>query len=417
MNTDQQKFRWLSTRLPSSGTRRLVVLTGARQVGKTTLAQRSYPGLRYVNLDSLEDREAMRRLPTALWSREVGPAVLDEAQKEPRVFDKVKFAYDARSVSFSVLLGSSRLLLLDRVRESLAGRAFLYELWPLMASEIRTPVGERPARPLFDDLLTASGSLAEVLQRQPPRLFGNAEADRLGALDHLARWGGMPELVYLDETARRDWLRSYQQSWLERDLADLTRLRDLLPFRTLQRLAMLRSGGLLNSSELGRDAGVDGSTARRYLRFLELSYQVVLLPPYRRNLTSASVKTPKLYWTDLGLLRQGVGMWGDLTGEMFETLVVAEAHKWIETMGRDARLSFWRTRSGREVDLVMTTPGGVIGLEVKGRARVGWRDTASLRALAEALGDEWVGGLVVHRGTDLEEIGPNLWAVPAHRLF
>ena len=286
-----------------------------------------------------------------------------------------------------------------------------------MASEIRTPVGARPDPPLFDDLLTAPGSLADILRRQPPRLLGDAEADRLGALDHLARWGGMPELVYLDDTARRDWLRSYQQSWLERDLADLTRLRDLLPFRTLQRLAMLRSGGLLNSSELGRDAGVDGSTARRYLRFLELSYQVVLLPPYRRNLTSAAVKTPKLYWMDLGLLRQGAGTWGDLTGEMFETLVVAEAHKWIETMGRDARLSFWRTRSGREVDLVVTTPGGVLGLEVKGRARAGWRDTASLRALAEALGDEWAGGLVVHRGPDVEELGPNLWAVPAHRLF
>ena len=414
---DQHKFRWLSTRLPSSGARRLVVLTGARQTGKTTLARQLYPGLRYVNLDSMEDREAMRRLPTAVWGRQVGPAVLDEAQKEPCVFDKVKFAYDERSVSFSVLLGSSRILLLDRVRESLAGRAFLYELWPLMASEIRTPAAETPTRPLFDELLSAPGSFEDILREAPPRLLGEDEAGRLDALDHLARWGGMPELLGLDDGDRREWLRSYQQTWLERDLADLTRLRDLLPFRTLQRLAMLRSGALLNYAELGRDAGVEATTARRYLEFLRLSYQVVLLPPYRRNLTSASVKTPKLFWTDIGLLRQGTGMWGELTGAMFETLVVAEAGKWIETMRRDAQLSFWRTRSGREVDLVVTTPAGVLGLEVKGRARVGWRDTSNLRALAAALGDEWAGGLVVHRGSDLEELGPGLWAAPVHRLF
>ena len=417
MSTDQQRFRWLSTRLPSADSRRLVVLTGARQTGKTTLARQLYTGLRYVNLDSLEDREAMRRLPTALWAREVGPAVLDEAQKEPRVFDKVKFAYDERSVAFSVLLGSSRILLLDRVRESLAGRAFLYELWPLMASEVRTPIGDPPTRPLFDDLLNAPGSFEITLREAPPRLLGWAEALRLGALGHLARWGGMPELLSLSDGDRREWLRSYQQSWLERDLADLTRLRDLLPFRTLQRLAMLRSGALLNYSELGRDAGVEATTARRYLEFLRLSFQVVLLPPYRRNLTSAAVKTPKLFWTDIGLLRQGTGMWGELTGAMFETLVVAEAHKWIETMGREAQLSFWRTRSGREVDLVVTTPAGVLGLEMKARARVGWRDTSGLRALAAALGDEWAGGLVVHRGSDLEELGPRLWAVPVHRLF
>ena len=417
MHTNKQRFRWLAARLPTLDKRRLVVLTGARQTGKTTLARQLYPGLRYVNLDSIEDREAMRQLHTARWGRDVGPAVLDEAQKEPRVFDKVKFAYDERSVSFSVLLGSSRILLLERVRESLAGRAFTYELWPLMASEVRTAVGERPAAPLFDALVTAPRSFTEILRSVPLRLLGEAEAIRVAAFDHLARWGGMPELLSLDDRDRREWLRSYQHTWLERDLADLTRLRDLLPFRTLQRLAMLRSGGHLNYSELGRDAGVEVTTARRYLEFLRLSYQVVLLPPYRRNLTSASVKTPKLYWTDIGLLRQGAGIWGDLTGEMFETLVVAEAHKWIETLGRDARLSFWRTRSGREVDLLVTTPEGILGLEVKGRRRIAARDTSGLRALAEALGDEWAGGLVVHRGDHVEELSPRLWAVPAHRLF
>ena len=125
----------------------------------------------------------------------VGPAIVDEAQKEPGVFDKVKLAYDERQIAFSVLLGSSRLLL---------------------------------------------------LAAEPPRLLGDEATYRIEALDHLAVWGGMPELLSLEDDERQEWLRSYRQTWLERDLADLTRVSDLLPFRTLQRLAMLRTAQFLN---------------------------------------------------------------------------------------------------------------------------------------------------------------------------
>ncbi len=169
---------------------------------------------------------------------------------------------------------------------------------------------------------------------------------------------------------------------------------------------MLRTSQLLNYADLARDAAVSPATARRYLEYLRLSYQVVLLPPYSRNLTSATVKSPKLYWMDLGLLRHGTRAWGELTGPQFETLVVSEARKWIDTLGRDTSLWFYRTRSGREVDLLAATPAGIIGVEVKNRARVGPGDCTGLRALAEALGEEWVGGLVVHRGEELAPLGP-----------
>lgn len=143
----------------------------------------------------------------------------------------------------------------------------------------------------------------------------------------------------------------------------------------------------------------------------------MLLQPYARNLTSATVKSPKRFWMDIGLLRHGIGAWGEFTGAMFETLVVAEARKWIDTMGRDAVLSFCRTRSGREVDLLVATGAGVIGIEIKNRARVGSHDCSGLRALAAALGDEWVGGIVVHRGDEVAELEPCTWAVAASRLF
>lgn len=421
MSSEKQYFRWIGVRLPGSDRRRLVVVTGPRQSGKTTLARLRYPDLRYLNLDSIEEREGARAVRTGLWATAVGPAILDEAQKEPGVFDKVKYAFDDRALRFSVLLGSSRVILLDRlldrVRESLAGRAFLYELWPLMLSEIASGAAEPPPLPLFDRLLAGEDSFADALGAEPPRLLGDEATVRAGAFEHLAAWGGMPELPALPDAERREWLRSYQQTWLERDLADLVRIADLLPFRTLQKLAMLRTGQLLQYSELARDAALSTATVRRYLEYLRLSYQVVLLPPYGRNITSATVKTPKIHWTDLGLLRQGTGARGPLTGPMFETLVVSEAHKWIETMGRDADLFFYRTRSGREVDLLVSTPSGVLGVEVKNRARVASRDASALRALGAGLGGEWIGGLVVHRGEDLAEMEPGIWAVPAHRLF
>ncbi len=419
MRSHIDRFRWLSVRLPRPGDRRIVVLTGARQTGKTTLSQSVYSGLRRWNLDDLEVRSAVRDVPTARWASLVGECVIDEAQKEPTVFDKVKAAFDAREIGFSVLLGSSRMLLLDRVRESLAGRAFVYELWPLLASELRQEAGVEPPPPLLDRLLTAAGPIDGILDREPEILLGEEDTARLEAIEHLAGWGGMPELLRLGDGDRREWLRSFQQTFLERDLADLTRLADLEPFRGLQSLCALRTGQLLSYAELARDAGIAPATARRYLTYLDLSYQVVLLHPFRRNLTSSVVKTPKLYWMDLGLLRHVTHQWGELTGPQFETLVVGEIHKWRTTRGRDVEMRFYRTHAGLEVDLLLQTGAGWIGLEIKNRPRVDRTDVRGLRAVAAELGAEWLGGLVVCRGGRLERIdeGARIWSVPVHRLL
>ncbi|MBE3071638.1 MAG: ATP-binding protein, partial [Acidobacteria bacterium] len=384
MRTDIQRFRWMTARLPDQTTHRLVVLTGARQTGKTTTARQRYAGLRYVNLDNLEEREALSTLRTAAWGATVGDAIVDEAQKAPTTFDKVKWAFDEGHIRFSVLLGSSRLLLMQRIRETLAGRAFVYDLWPLMASELRHAGDERPAWPLLHALLEGSAPFDDVLGDQPPALMASDDEGRQAASDHLAGWGGMPALLPLSDPDRREWLRSYQQTFLERDLIDLARLPDFDPFRALQHLCMLRTGNLLSYSDLARDAGLSPSTARRYVEYLKASYQVVLLPPFSENLTSTLVKAPKLYWVDLGLLRQGTRQWGPLTGALFESLVVGEIQKWVSTLGLDARLFFYRTRSGMEVDLVIDTVHGVIGVEVKSRPAAVPTDARGLVALAHA---------------------------------
>lgn len=413
-----QYYRALNERLPASDKRRLLLLTGARQTGKTTLVKGKYSDLRYINLDAPENRDVVRRVASSLWARDIGPAVLDEAQKAPIIFDKVKFAYDDGALPFSVLLGSSQILLLKKIRETLAGRISIFELWPLMMSEIFNNADMAPqAPPLVDDIFSPL-SIDEILSKQPGVLLNDEDALRKSAQDYLLQWGGMPALPALSVSERLQWLKDYEYTYLERDVVDLARLDDLMPFRNFQRLASLRSGCLLNYAELARDAAVSVDTARRYFEYLRLSYQTFILPPYQVNLTSTVIKTPKLYWLDIGLLRCLTGMQNSVTGELYETMVVGELVKWMKTMGREGNLYFYRTRSGLEVDLLFESSEGVVGMEIKSRRIWATKDTTGLKEIASVLGNKWRGGLVIYSGNEIKQIAePHIWAVPSHRLF
>jgi uncharacterized protein len=214
-------------------------------------------------------------------------------------------------------------------------------------------------------------------------------------------------------------LKSYEATYLERDLGDLARLDDLKPFRRFQKLAALRSGQLLSFSELARDAGVAVETTRRYMEYLRISYQAFLLQPFYENLTSQVVKTPKIYWQDCGLLRSLSGLTPDATvdGHFFETYVAAELVKLVRTVSLDAQCFYYRTRSGAEVDFLVQTPRGVMAMEVKNRAVIDRADIGTMKALATALGDRWLGGMVLYRGAAITCLAPGFWAVPTWRLF
>jgi hypothetical protein len=418
MSEDYLKYRFLQQFLPQTKRKQLVVLTGARQTGKTTLAKSCYPKLQYINLDAPENRERLRMLATGSWSRTVGNAIIDEAQKEPVVFEKVKYAYDQGGISFCMLLGSSQILLLKKIRESLAGRVSLYELWPLLMCELQSSADARLSSPPLVDRLFTRDTLDVILGRIPPLLLEEEDSRVSAAENYMLHWGGMPALLPLSDTERWKWLKDYEYTYLERDLSDLARLDDLQPFRTFQKLSALRSGMLLNYSELARDATVSVDTARRYLEYLRLSYQVILLQPYGKNLTSSIVKTPKLYWLDIGLLRQLGGMRSLLSGEIYETMVVTELYKWLKTAQREGELFFYRTRSGLELDILLQTEYGIIGLEVKSRKKIINSDTRAMKEIARALGKDWRGGMVLYQGDEIKKISePDIWAVPSRRFF
>jgi uncharacterized protein len=413
-----QLKRFLGHLLPRPPAKSVVLITGARQTGKTWLSRAIYPEMRYINLDAPENREALRGIPTTRWDRDVGNAVIDEAQKEPVVFEKVKFAFDAGRVSFCVLTGSSQILLIKKIRETLAGRISLYELWPLMAGEIFHGPGKENIAPPLVDRLFSDDPIDGIFGSEPSILLEEAENRRREVQDYLLQWGGMPALLHLPENERWKWLRDYEYTYLERDLSDLARLNDLEPFRKFQKLSALRSGRLLQYSEMARDTGVSVDTAKRYLEYLRLSYQAMLLQPYHRNITSTVIKTPKIYWVDLGILRHLCGFKGKPTGEMYETYVVGELVKWMKTAQSEGELYFYRTRSGLEIDLVLETQQGIVGMEIKSRDTVGSADVRALREVAAKMGREWRGGIVVYRGKEIRKIAePSIWAVPSHRLF
>lgn len=413
-----QKYRYLSKFLPKPDRRRLVVLTGARQTGKTTLARAKYPELRYINLDAPENRELLRKIPTAAWSATVGNAILDEAQKEPVVFEKIKYAYDEKDISFSLILGSSQILLLKKIRESLAGRIAIYELWPLLMSEIHGSDYATELKPPLVNRLFNGEAFPDIFNSIPPALLDKEDSNARTAENYLLKWGGMPALLSLPDEEKWKWLRDYEYTYLERDLSDLARLDDLEPFTKFQRLSALRSGRLLNYSELARDASVSVDTARRYLEYLRISYQVMLLQPYYKNITSSVIKTPKLYWLDIGLLRQLSGQRGEYSGEIYETMVVDELFKWIKTAQVNAEMYFYRTRSGLELDLLIQTERGFIGIEIKGRQTVIQSDIRPMKEIASILEKKWRGGLVIYQGDEIKKLSePDIWAVPSRRLF
>jgi predicted AAA+ superfamily ATPase len=413
-----QKYRFLEDYLPERSSRRLVILTGARQTGKTTLAKAKYPELNYINLDAPENREVIRTISTASWAVSVGNAVIDEAQKEPSLFEKVKYAFDENSVSFCLMSGSSQILLLKKVRESLAGRVSLYEIWPLTMYEIFMDNHSRGIHPSLVDRLFSKSNFDELFGKLPEILLEETDIKNREAETYMLKWGGMPALLPLSEEQRWKWLKDYVYTYLERDLSDLARLDDLVPFRTFQKLSALRSAQLLNYSELSRDAGLSVDTARRYLQYLNLSYQTVLLQPYFRNITSSVIKTPKLYWVDVGLLRQLGGFRGEHFGQVYETMVVGELIKWIKTTQKNAEIYFYRTRSGMELDVLLQTEGGLIGIEIKSRKTHAKSDLRAMKEVARNLGKEWRGGLLVNQGNVLRKIDePNIWVIPSRRLF
>jgi hypothetical protein len=385
---------------------------GARQTGKSTLVQ-SEPVLAeqedrlYVTLDDLAARERAATSPDD-FVRSAPRLTIDEVQREPELILALKRAVDAdrpRRPGRFVLTGSANLLLMQRVSETLAGRATYVTLWPLTRRE---KLG-RGSAGRWGDLVVAPIEEWYDLVRsdEAPSADWRAEARR----------GGYPiPAVELDsDQARALWFDGYVRTYLERDLQDLASIDNLVDFRRLMRAACLRLGNLVNQADLGRDIRIPRPTVHRYLKLLETSYQLVRLEPYSVNRTKRLIKTPKLYWSDPGLALH-LADEDEPTGHHLEDLVLMDLLAWRDSQIPRPEILFWRTTSDLEVDLVIEHRGRLLPIEVKTTARPGPRDVRALEAFRDEYPDLFAGGLLLHDGQDVQWLSRGILAAPWHRV-
>ena len=386
----------------------VVVLMGARQTGKSTLARlEPFLGDRlYLTLDDLETQERARIAASDL-VRSAPRLTLDEVQRAPELLLAVKRAVDEdrpRRNGRFVLTGSANLLLMHRVSESLAGRATYVNLWPLTRGErlglgtpgIWTEILSTPVSDWFD--LIVSHDAAPVDWRTEVRV------------------GGYPTpAVELADDARPLWFDGYLRTYLERDLQQLATIDNLVDFRRLIRAASLRLGGLVNQAEISRDIRIPRATVQRHLNLLETSFQLVRLPSFAVNRTKRLIKSPKLYWSDpaLALWLSGAG---PATGAFLENLVLCDLLVWRDGQIPAPDLFFWRTTTDREVDFVIESGDRLLPIEVKATANPGYADTRGLRTFKEEYPERCAGGLLLHGGREVQWMADRILAAPWWRV-
>lgn len=328
----------------------VVVLTGARQVGKTTLARQFLPKAGYVTLDVPAEAERARLNPADLFADQPSPLILDEVQYAPTLFRQLKIRVDQdRAAGQYLVTGSQGFELMAGISESLAGRAAILTLPPLTLREL----------PGTKDLSVIEAFL----------------------------WrGSYPQLWQQPNLDRALWLGSYLATYLERDVRNLLAVGSLRDFDRFLRACALRAGQILSYAELARDVGISPNTAKSWISVLEASQQIFLLEPYHRARTKRLVKSPKLYFGDTGMLTYLMGFTAAselprhaLWGAVWENAVVAEIRKSFLVRGLRPPLWFWRTSSGDEIDvLIELAPERFVAIECKAAAQV---DTSAIRAL------------------------------------
>ena len=337
--------------------RPVVVLTGARQSGKTSLVRRLFESYEYVSLDLPSEAEQAEHDPASFLARHPAPLVVDEVQYAPALFRHLKAAVDKRRALNGqfILTGSQKLVPMKSVSESLAGRAEILELETLSWVEVR------------------------------------AASPGIGIEEFLLK-GGFPELHEKPDLDVQGFLRSYLATYLERDLRRLLQVSSLRDFERFVRACALRSAQLLSRADLARDVGISGSTASAWLGALQASGQVALLEPWFSNRTKSLVKTPKLYLSDVGLCAflSGIRSIADLresplVGALWETLVFGELRRLQVNRRGGWDLHFWRDRS-KEADFLFHR-GGIFDLaDAKWTEYPTRRDAETLERVAAELG-------------------------------
>ena len=390
---------------------RIIVLTGARQTGKTTLVKKAFPDYKYISIEDPITVSEFKNLTSSQWNSLYPFAILDEIQKEPQMVESIKAVYDQFSTPKYILLGSSQMLLLEKVRESLAGRCIILEMFPLTLPEMMTnSFSSEVKRSHFQELLHDGNIVAEL----PIRLYGN-HPKTIDVFSKYLQFGGYPAISddSISDVDKREWLKNYVKTYLERDIRDLAEFRRFEPFTKVQKLIAINTAQLINYSKIASETGVSSKTVQKFIEYLNISYQILVLQPWSRNSAKRLVKSPKVHYLDIGVMRAVLQKRDRLNGHEFETAVVAEIYKQAKLSDADISFYHLRTLDGREVDLLMETEYGYIAIEVKQSENVRSVDAKHLKGLEDILDKPILHKFVLSNDLSLKDLGDGVVGMSA----
>jgi len=390
---------------------RVVLLNGARQVGKTTLAFELGKDKKYTYLtfdDELTFLAAKGDIIGFVTNIQK-PVIIDEVQRVPEIFLAIKRDVDVNTAPGRYLLtGSANPLLLPRLGDSLAGRMEVIDLMPLSQGEIAS------TREMFIDT---------VFNNQP--LKNPAHALSKAALYQKILVGGYPSVQSLDEEGRDAWLRNYINLLLQRDIKDLAQIEKLTEMPNLLKILASRASSLLNVAEVARECKIEVKTVHRYIALLETIFLIYIQRPWSTNIAQRFIKSPKVYMVDSGLLAYLLDTNLDKAlsnsthmGRIVENFVVGELRKQATWSKKHVELYHSRMMTGEEVDVILEDrSGNVVGIEIKSNEGVGPEDLKGLRFLRDKIGKRFVMGIVFYAGSQYMPFENNLYALPINALW
>jgi len=389
---------------------RIIVITGARQTGKTTLVKKIFPDYAYISIEDPMTVGEYKKLSAPQWSSFFPKAILDEIQKEPQLVESIKSVYDLFPEPRYILLGSSQILLLGKIRESLAGRCQLVEMYPLTLPELMTNS--------WDDEVQLSYFQNIILNKQKefkPFLLDSEHPKKTMVYDTFLKFGGYPAIsdANIPDEDKYDWLRNYVRTYLERDIRDLAELRQLEPFTKVQKLMALNTARLTNYSQIASEAGITSKTVQRFIEYMTISYQTLVLQPWNRNLKKRLIKSPKVHYLDVGIMRAILQKKDVLNGHEFESVIVSEIYKQIKSINQEVSFYHLRTFDGREIDLLIETESGYIAIEIKMTEIVRPVDAKHMKNLEEILDKPILHRFVISNDLNSRELEDGVLAISA----
>jgi predicted AAA+ superfamily ATPase len=394
----------------------IVAVIGPRQVGKTTLVK-----------DLLDDKKRSYFSfddPAIVLTAKANPynfltqssfITIDEVQKLPEILVSIKRIVDERRIPGQFLLtGSANITFLPKVSESLAGRVVFLELMPFTIFELTSNLKSTP-NPVEIIKLENASSCWNYLNSLNPKKID---------FKKIILNGGFPEVWFIkDDVLKQEWFKGYVRTYLERDVRDLSRIQRLYDYQKFLSLCAFRCSQILNRSELAKDSGIPYTTANHYLDLLLATFQIFLIQPYFKNIGKRLIKSPKIIWNDTGLALylQGINNWQDAErlgriGFLVENKIILELKTLISVYLPLAKLFYWRTSAGAEVDLVIEYNEKLIPIEIKWSEIVEYRAIAGMYSFMDDFKTRVPFGVVLYRGKNLLKFKENIFLVP-YELF